>query len=124
KVYFPKHGYTKLDLVRYYVAVREAAMRAVGGRPVVLRRFVDGVAGEDFYQKRAPDKRPAWIDTVTLRFPSGRTAEEVVLTHPAQLVWTVNLVCIEKHPHPERAADLDHPDELRIYLYPVPALEL
>ncbi len=123
KVYFPAHGYTKLDLIRYYIAVREAAMRAVGGRPVVLRRFVDGVAGEDFFQKRAPARRPAWIETVTLTFPSGRTADEVVLRHPAQLVWTVNLGCIEVHPHPVRADDLDHPDELRIDLDPVPGVE-
>jgi DNA ligase D-like protein (predicted polymerase) len=122
KVYFPKHGYTKLDLVRYYVAVRAAAIRTVFNRPVVLRRFVDGVTGEDFYQKRAPASRPDFIETVTLSFPSGRTAEEVVLTHAAQLVWTVNLGCIEMHAHPVRADDVDHPDELRIDLDPVPGV--
>jgi DNA ligase D-like protein (predicted polymerase) len=122
KVYFPKHGYTKLDLVEYYVAVREAAVRAVRNRPVVLRRFVNGVGGEDFYQKRAPASRPDWIDTVTLSFPSGRTAEEVVINHAAQIVWTVSLGCIEVHAHPVRADDLQHPDELRIDLDPVPGV--
>ena len=122
KVYFPKHGYTKLDLVEYYLAVRAAAVRAVRNRPVVLRRFVNGVGGEDFYQKRAPASRPDWVETVTLSFPSGRTAEEVVIDHAAQIVWTVSLGCIEMHAHPVRADDLHHPDELRIDLDPVPGV--
>jgi len=122
-VYFPEPGYTKLDLVRYYVAVRAAAVRAGRDRPIVLRRFVDGVGGEDFYQKRAPKSRPDWVTTVKLSFPSGRTAEEVVLDHGATLVWAANLGCIEIHAHPVRAGDLDHPDELRIDLDPVPGVE-
>jgi bifunctional non-homologous end joining protein LigD len=120
KVYFPQAGYSKLRLVQYYLAVADAALRANGDRPVVLRRFVDGAERPAFYQKRAPDRRPDWIDTVTISFPSGRTATEVVLRDAAQLAWVVNLGCIELHPHAIRSSDLDHPDELRIDLDPSP----
>ncbi len=120
KVYFPAAGYTKLDLARYYLAVADHALRGAGGRPVVLKRYVEGAAGEFFFQKRAPDKRPDWLETVELRFPSGRTAHEVVLRDAAQLLWTVNLACIDINPHPVRADDLDHPDELRVDLDPGP----
>jgi bifunctional non-homologous end joining protein LigD len=120
KLYFPRAGHTKLDLVRYYEAVAEHALRGAGGRPNVMKRYVDGAEGEFFFQKRAPDKRPDWIETVELRFPSGRTASEVVLRDAAQLLWMVNLGCIDLNPHPVRAEDLDHPDELRIDLDPGP----
>ena len=122
KVLFPEAGYTKLDLVRYYLAVADGALRGAGGRPVVLVRHPDGVAGEFFYQKRAPASRPPWIEVVSLRFPSGRTAEEVVPREPAALAWLANLACLELHPHPVRAEDLDHPDELRVDLDPVPGV--
>jgi DNA ligase D-like protein (predicted polymerase) len=120
KVYFPKAGYTKLDLVRYYVAVAEGALRGIAGRPMALKRFVDGAEGEFFFQKRAPENRPEWIETVELKFPSGRTAHEVVIRDAAQLAGIVNLGCIDLNPHPVRAGDLDHPDELRIDLDPMP----
>jgi bifunctional non-homologous end joining protein LigD len=123
KVLFPAGGHTKLDLVRYYLAVADGALRGAGGRPNVLVRYPDGIAGEFFYQKRAPRARPDWIDVVTLSFPSGRTAEEVVPRDAAALVWMANLACLELHPHPVRAADVDHPDELRIDLDPVPGIE-
>jgi DNA ligase D-like protein (predicted polymerase) len=122
KVFFPKTGYTKLDLVRYYVAVAEGALRGVGGRPMALKRFVNGAEGEAFFQKRAPTSRPEWIETVELSFPSGRTAEEIVLHDAAQLAWIINLGCIDLNPHPVRAGDLDHPDELRVDLDPVPGV--
>ena len=120
KIYFPQAGYTKLQLVQYYVEVAEAALRGNGNRPIVLRRFVDGAEKPAFYQKRAPEPRPDWIDTVTLSFPSGRTATEVVLHDAAQLAWIANLGCIELHPHAVSATDLDHPDELRMDLDPSP----
>src|SRR5205085_12693 len=120
KVLFPQAGYTKLDLVRYYLAVSEGALRGAGGRPNVLVRYPNGINGEFFYQKRAPGSRPSWIDIVTLRFPSGRTAEEIVPRDAAALAWMANLACLELHPHPVRAEDLDHPDELRVDLDPVP----
>ncbi len=120
KVYFPRAGHSKLDVVRYYEAVAEHALRGAGGRPNVMKRYVEGAEGEFFFQKRAPDKRPDWIETVELRFPSGRTASEVVLRDAAQLLWIVNLGCIDLNPHPVRADDLDHPDELRIDLDPGP----
>jgi bifunctional non-homologous end joining protein LigD len=123
KVFFPDAGHTKLDLVRYYVAVAEGAVGGVDGRPMALKRFVHGAEGEFFFQKRAPQSRPPWIETVTLAFPSGRTAEEVVVRNTAQLVWVINLGCIDLNPHPVRAEDLDHPDELRIDLDPVPGIE-
>jgi DNA ligase D-like protein (predicted polymerase) len=113
---------SKLDLVRYYLSVAPGALAGVQDRPIVLKRFVDGAEGEAFYQKRAPEKRPDWLRTVTLSFPSGRTAEEVVVDDTAGLAWIVNLGCIELHPHPVRSADLDHPDELRIDLDPVPGV--
>ena len=103
KVYWAEPGHTKLDLVRYYLAVAEGALRGAGGRPMALKRFVDGAAGEFFFQKRAPDKRPEWIDTVSLSFPSGRTAEEVVLRDSASLAWVANLGCLDLNPHPVRA---------------------
>jgi len=123
KVYFPQAGLTKLELVEYYLAVADGALRGVGGRPMALKRFVNGAEGEPFFQKRAPEKRPDWIETAELRFPSGRTADEVVLQDAAGLAWVVNLGCIDLNPHPVRAADLDHPDELRVDLDPVPGVE-
>ena len=123
KVLFPKAGHTKGDLVRYYLAVADGALRGAGGRPNVLVRYPNGIEGEFFYQKRAPSSRPAWLDAVTLSFPSGRTAEEIVPRGPAALAWMANLACLELHPHPVRAGDLDHPDELRIDLDPIPGVE-
>ncbi|MGH7504242.1 MAG: DNA polymerase domain-containing protein, partial [Longimicrobiales bacterium] len=123
KVLFPKPGYTKLDLARYYLAVSEGALRGAGGRPNVLVRYPDGIDGEFFYQKRAPRSRPSWVEVVSLRFPSGRSAEEVVPRDPAGLIWLANLACLELHPHPVRADDLDHPDELRVDLDLVPGVE-
>jgi bifunctional non-homologous end joining protein LigD len=123
KVYFPRAGVTKLDMVRYYLAVSPGALGGVGGRPMALKRFVNGAEGEPFFQKRAPEKRPGYIQTVELRFPSGRTADEVVVTDEAALAWVVNLGCIDLNPHPVRASDLDHPDELRVDLDPVPGVE-
>ena len=122
KIYFPGTGITKLDLVRYYLAVAEGALRGVAGRPMVLKRYVNGAAGEAFFQKRAPSSRPPWIETVELRFPSGRSAEEVVVTDAAGLVWVANLGCIDLNPHPVLASDLEHPDELRVDLDPVPGI--
>jgi DNA ligase D-like protein (predicted polymerase) len=123
KVYFPEAGITKLDVVQYYVAVAEGALRGSGGRPNVLVRYADGIHGEFFYQKRAPTARPEWIEVVSLRFPSGREAEEVVPRDAAALAWMANLGCLELHPHPVRAEDLDHPDELRVDLDPMPGVE-
>jgi bifunctional non-homologous end joining protein LigD len=122
KVLFPAAGYTKLDLVRYYLAVAAGALRGSGGRPNVLVRYPNGIDGEFFYQKRAPASRPDWIDVVELKFPSGRTAEEVVPRDAAALAWMANLACLELHPHPVRADDVDHPDELRVDLDPVPGV--
>jgi bifunctional non-homologous end joining protein LigD len=122
KVFFPRTGHTKLDLVRYYLAVAEGALRGVAGRPMALKRFVNGAEGEPFFQKRAPQSRPEWIETVELSFPSGRTADEIVVRDAAQLAWVVNLGCIDLNPHPVRADDLDHPDELRVDLDPVPGV--
>src|SRR5467141_269941 len=119
KVFFPQPGYTKLDLVRYYLAVAEGALRGAGGRPMALKRYVNGIEGEFFYQKRAPEARPLWMEVVELKFPSGRSAREFVLRDPAQLAWIVNLGCVDLHPHPVRADDLEHPDELRVDLDPV-----
>jgi bifunctional non-homologous end joining protein LigD len=123
KVLFPQAGYTKLDLVRYYLAIAPGALQACGDRPNVLVRYPNGVGGEFFYQKRAPESRPPWVEVVSLRFPSGRTAEEVVPRDAATLAWMANLACLELHPHPVRADDLDHPDELRVDLDPVPGIE-
>ena len=123
KVLFPEAGYTKLDLARYYLAVAEGALRGAGGRPNVLVRYPNGIHEEFFYQKRAPASRPPWIEIVSLTFPSGRSAEEVVPRDAAALAWLANLACLELHPHPVRADDLDHPDELRVDLDPVPGVE-
>ena len=123
KVLFPKPKYTKLDLANYYLAVSDGALRGAGGRPNMLVRFPNGITVPSFYQKRAPESRPPWIEVVTLRFPSGRTADEVVPRTPASLVWLANLACLELHPHPVRAEDLDHPDELRVDLDPVPGIK-
>src|SRR6476660_4762922 len=113
---------SKLDLVRYYLSVAPGALAGIRDRPIVLKRFVDGAEGQVFYQKRAPENHPEWLRTVTLSFPSGRTADEVVVDDAAGLVWIVNLGCIELHPHPVRSADLDHPDELRVDLDPGPGV--
>jgi DNA ligase D-like protein (predicted polymerase) len=123
KLLFPKAGYTKLDVVRYYLDVAEGALRGAGGRPNMMVRYPDGIEGEFFYQKRAPKSRPAWIEVAELRFPSGRSAEEVVPREAAALAWMANLACLELHPHPVRAEDLEHPDELRVDLDPVPGVE-
>ena len=123
KVLFPQAGHTKLDLARYYLAVADGALRGAGGRPNVLVRYPNGVGGEFFFQKRAPESRLPWIEVVSLSFPSGRTAQEVVPRDAATLLWMANLACLELHPHPVRADDLDHPDELRIDLDPVPGVE-
>jgi bifunctional non-homologous end joining protein LigD len=123
KVLFPKPGYTKRDLVHYYLAVADGALRGAGGRPNMLVRYPNGVEGEHFYQKRAPPSRPPWIEAVSLRFPSGRSADEVVPREAAALAWLANLGCLELHPHPVRADDLDHPDELRVDLDPVPGVQ-
>src|SRR6185437_13182266 len=122
KVLFPQAGHTKLDLARYYVAVADGALRAAGDRPNVLVRYPNGIGGEFFYQKRAPSSRPDWIEVVALNFPSGRRAEEVVPRDAAALAWMANLACLELHPHPIRTEDLDHPDELRVDLDPVPGV--
>ena len=122
KVFFPQAGHTKLDLVRYYLSVAEGALRGIAGRPMALKRFVEGAEGEPFFQKRAPESRPEWMETVELTFPSGRTAREIVVRDPAQLAWVVNLGCIDLNPHPVRANRLDNPDELRVDLDPVPGV--
>ena len=123
KLYFSKQvRITKLELVRYYLSVAPGALNGIKDRPIVLKRFVNGAEGEAFYQKRAPGQTPSWLRTVTLSFPSGRTAEEIVVDDVAGLAWIVNLGCIELHPHPVRSRDLDHPDELRIDLDPVPGV--
>jgi DNA ligase D-like protein (predicted polymerase) len=122
KVLFPEPGHTKLDLARYYLAVADGALRGAGGRPNMLVRYPHGIAGEFFYQKRAPTSRPSWIEVVSLRFPSGRSADEVVPRDAAALVWLANLACLELHPHPVRADDLEHPNELRVDLDPVPGV--
>ncbi|MFC4308808.1 non-homologous end-joining DNA ligase [Steroidobacter flavus] len=122
KVLFPEPKLTKLDLVRYYLAVSEGALRGAGGRPNMLVRYPNGIESEHFYQKRAPDSRPRWIEVVELHFPSGRAAEEVVPRDAAALAWLANLACLELHPHPVRAGDLEHPDELRVDLDPVPGV--
>ncbi|HEY8080389.1 MAG TPA: DNA primase small subunit domain-containing protein, partial [Labilithrix sp.] len=122
KVFFPKSGYTKRDLALYYMAVADGAVRGVNGRPMALKRFPDGVEAEPFFQKRAPNHKPDWIETTQLAFPSGRTADEIVVRDAAQLAWIVNLGCVDLNPHPVRADDLDHPDELRVDLDPVPGV--
>ncbi|HJU98144.1 MAG TPA: non-homologous end-joining DNA ligase [Jiangellaceae bacterium] len=123
KVVFTADGHTKLDLVRYYLDVSDGALRGVAGRPMVLKRFVKGIQEEAFFQKRAPSKRPDWIEVATLRYRSGLTADEIVVRDAATLAFVVNLGCIDLNPHPVLAEDLDHPDELRIDLDPVPGVE-
>ena len=124
KPYFTKQvKVTKLDLVRYYLAIAPGALNGIRDRPIVLKRFVNGAEGQAFYQKRAPENRPEWLRTVTLFFPSGREAEEVVVDDAAGLAWIVNLGCVELHPHPVRSGDLDHPDELRVDLDPGPGVK-
>jgi bifunctional non-homologous end joining protein LigD len=120
KVLFPAAGHTKLDLASYYLAVADGALRGAGGRPGMLKRYPDGIEADFFYQKRAPKVRPEWVEVVTLRFPSGRSADEVVPRDAGTLAWLANLACLELHPHPVRAEDLEHPDELRVDLDPVP----
>lgn len=122
KVYFPQARITKLELVRYYLSVAEGALRGVARRPMNLKRYVNGIDAEPFYQKRVPQKRPEWIETATFSFPSGRTAEEIVVNDVAQLAWVVNLGCVDLHPHAVRKEDMDRPDELRIDLDPVPGV--
>lgn len=122
KIFFPELGLTKLDLVRYYLSVADGALRGVGGRPMALKRYVNGAEGDFFFQKRAPASRPDWIEVVELAFPSGRTAHEIVVRDAAQLAWIVNLGCIDLNPHPVRADDLERPDELRVDLDPVPGV--
>src|SRR3954468_12798554 len=122
KLFFPETGATKIDLVRYYLAVADGALVGIRGRPMALKRFVNGAGGEFFFQKRAPDNRPDWLRVATLTFPSGRTADEIVVDDAAGLAWIVNLGCLELHPHPVRAGDLDHPDELRVDLDPGPGV--
>jgi DNA ligase D len=120
KVFFAARGETKLDLVRYYLAVGEGALRGVFQRPTVLKRYPNGAAGEFFYQKRVPTPRPEWLETVTVHFPSGRSAEELCPTDVAHLIWAVNLGCLDFNPWAVRRTDLDHPDELRVDLDPQP----
>lgn len=123
KLYFTKQvKLSKFDIVKYYLSVAPGALQGIEDRPIVLKRFVNGAEGEAFYQKRAPGDRPAWLTTVTLSFPSGRTAEEVVVDDAAGLAWIVNLGCLELHPHPVRSADLEHPDEMRVDLDPGPGV--
>jgi DNA ligase D-like protein (predicted polymerase) len=122
KIYFPKAGITKLELVQYYLAVADGALRGVARRPQIMKRFVDGAEGEPFYQKRAPTGRPDWVEIATFTFPSGRHADEVVVNNTAQLVYVVNLGCIDLNPHAVRSEDMDRPDELRIDLDPVPGV--
>ncbi|WP_448006922.1 non-homologous end-joining DNA ligase [Agromyces bauzanensis] len=123
KVVFPEPGITKLDLVRYYLAVADGAVRGVAGRPMVLKRFVKGIEAEAFFQKRVPENRPEWLETATLHYASGTSAEEAVVRDAAGLAWVVNLGCLDLNPHPVRAEDLDHPDELRVDLDPMPGVD-
>jgi DNA ligase D-like protein (predicted polymerase) len=126
KVVFPGQdgaaGYTKLDLVRYYLSVADGALRGVAGRPMILKRFVKGIAQEAVFQKRAPEKRPDWVDVAELRYARGTSAKEAVIHDAAGLAWAINLGCIDLNPHPVLAGDLDHPDELRVDLDPMPGV--
>ncbi|QLL07971.1 non-homologous end-joining DNA ligase [Mycobacterium vicinigordonae] len=122
KVVFPEAGITKLDLVHYYLAVADGALRGVAGRPMILKRFVKGISEEAVFQKRAPAKRPDWVDVATLRYASGTSADEAVIHDAAGLAWVINLGCVDLNPHPVQADDLDHPDELRIDLDPMPGV--
>ncbi|AWT51664.1 hypothetical protein D806_006720 [Mycolicibacterium smegmatis MKD8] len=127
KVIFPEYdgraAVTKLDLVNYYRAVADGALRGVFGRPMILKRFVKGIATEAIFQKRAPEKRPDFIEVAELKYRSGTSAKEAVLRNTAGLAWAVNLGCVDLNPHPVRADDLDHPDELRVDLDPMPGVE-
>jgi DNA ligase D-like protein (predicted polymerase) len=123
KVVFPDAGVTKLDLVEYYLAVADGALRGVAGRPMILKRFVKGITQEAVFQKRAPEKRPDWIDVAELKYASGTSAKEAVIHDAAGLAWAVNLGCVDLNPHPVQAGDLDHPDELRVDLDPMPGVE-
>ncbi|TQJ38398.1 bifunctional non-homologous end joining protein LigD [Arthrobacter sp. SLBN-112] len=123
KVVFPQPGLTKLDLVQYYLAVADGALRGAGGRPMVLKRFPKGIDAEPFFQKRVPDNHPPFIDTTTLHYASGTSAEEAVIRDAAGLAWVINLGCLDLNPHPVRAEDLEHPDELRVDLDPMPGVD-
>ena len=123
KVIFPEPGVTKLDLINYYLAVADGALRGVAGRPMILKRFVKGINAEAIFQKRAPEKRPDWVDVAELKYRSGTSAKEAVIHDAAGLVWAVNLGCLDLNPHPVRADDLDHPDELRVDLDPMPGVQ-
>jgi DNA ligase D-like protein (predicted polymerase) len=123
KVVFPDAGVTKLDLVEYYLAVADGALRGVAGRPMILKRFVKGIGEEAVFQKRAPEKRPDWIEVAELKYASGTSAKEAVIRDAAGLAWAVNLGCVDLNPHPVQADDLDHPDELRVDLDPMPGVE-
>lgn len=123
KVVFPQPGLTKLDLVRYYLAVADGALRGAGGRPMVLKRFPKGIDAEPFFQKRVPENHPPFIDTTTLHYASGTSAEEAVIRDAAGLAWVINLGCLDLNPHPVRAEDLEHPDELRVDLDPMPGVD-
>jgi bifunctional non-homologous end joining protein LigD len=120
KIYFPQAAKTKLDLVQYFLSVSEGALRGVRDRPMILKRFVGGINEEPFYQKRAPTPRPDWIKTCTIKFPSGRSADEVVCNDAADLAWVANLGCVDLNPWAVRSSDVDHPDELRVDLDPTP----
>src|SRR4051794_35841538 len=122
KVYFPKPGWTKLDLATYYLEVADAALVHVRERPTIMKRFVNGIMEDPVWQKRVPQHVPEWLQTATVAFPSGRTAEELVANDAAHLVWAVNLGVIDFNPWPARRADLDHPDELRVDLDPTPGV--
>jgi len=123
KVVFPEPGLTKLDLIQYYLSVADGALRGVAGRPMILKRFVKGISQEAVFQKRAPEKRPDWIEVAELKYASGTSAKEAVLQDAAGLAWAVNLGCVDLNPHPVQAEDLDHPDELRVDLDPMPGVE-
>jgi DNA ligase D-like protein (predicted polymerase) len=123
KVVFPDAGVTKLDLIEYYLAVADGALRGVTGRPMILKRFIKGITEEAVFQKRAPEKRPDWIDVAELKYASGTSAKEAVLHDAAGLAWAVNLGCVDLNPHPVLADDLEHPDELRVDLDPMPGVE-
>ena len=123
KVVFPEPNLTKLDLVNYYLAVADGALRGVADRPMILKRFVKGIDEEAIFQKRAPEKRPDWIEVAELKYRSGTSAKEAVLHDAAGLAWAVNLGCVDLNPHPVRAGDLEHPDELRVDLDPMPGVE-
>ena len=122
KVVFPDAGHTKLDLVRYYLSVADGALRGTAGRPMVLKRFVKGIGEEAVFQKRAPQKRPDWVEVVELHYASGTSAAETVVRDEAGLAWVVNLGCVDLNPHPVLAEDLDHPVELRVDLDPMPGV--